>query len=258
MARPQRNNVDYYPFICKEGRGIFYIEQQYGNDGYATWIKILRQLAVTDYHYLNLSEQVDLMFLAAKCHIDEERLKSIINDLVKLGEFDKEFWEKAQIIYSPKFCENIEDAYSKRSNKLLTKEGLRGHLLGLGVNKLDKKKPKGGKNPHSIVEYNKEEDSKEEEIKELFEKFWNLYGKKVGKKTALAEWLKLTDEEINQIFNHVPKYTAATEKQFRKDPERYLKKKTFLDEVIQKQAPTGFTPQNTAHNGNNTIFEDSL
>lgn len=33
MARPQRNNVDYFPFFCKEGKSMFYIEQKYGNDG---------------------------------------------------------------------------------------------------------------------------------------------------------------------------------------------------------------------------------
>ena len=43
MARPERNNVDYFPFLCKEGKAMFYIEQKYGNDGYATWIKLLRQ-----------------------------------------------------------------------------------------------------------------------------------------------------------------------------------------------------------------------
>lgn len=53
MARPERNNVDYFPFICKEGKAMYYIEQKYNNDGYATWVKLLRQLAVTNYHFLN-------------------------------------------------------------------------------------------------------------------------------------------------------------------------------------------------------------
>ena len=56
MARPERNNVDYFPFSCEEGEKMFYIEQTYGNDGFAVFVKILRELARKDFHYLNLSE----------------------------------------------------------------------------------------------------------------------------------------------------------------------------------------------------------
>ena len=65
-----------------------------------------------------------------------------------------------------------------------------------------------------------------------FEDFWNLYDKKVGKPNTMKEWKKLKPLEIDQIFIHVPKYTASKEKQFRKDPERYLRHKTFNDEII--------------------------
>lgn len=68
--------------------------------------------------------------------------------------------------------------------------------------------------------------------KEEFEKFWNLYDKKRGKEKAFYYWQKLTDEEKAKVFEHVPKYVKSTEKQFRKDPERYLRYKTFNDEVI--------------------------
>ena len=65
-----------------------------------------------------------------------------------------------------------------------------------------------------------------------FEDFWNLYDKKVGKPNTMKEWKKLKPLEIDQIFIHVPEYKASKEKQFRKDPERYLKHKTFNDEII--------------------------
>ena len=186
-------------------------------------------------------------------HAQESSFETLINegflqidaDLVSISFLDEQLEERAE---------------KSRKNSINGKKGGR-----------PKKQEKTQKKPNAFNsesetkanesqrEKKREEKRREEKKREeLFNEFWNLYGKKVGRKTALIEWLKLTDEEINQIFNHVPKYTAATEKQFRKDPERYLKKKTFLDEVIQKQAPTGFTPQNTAHNGNNTIFEDTL
>lgn len=122
MASPQRNNVDYFPFLCKEGKAMYFIEKKYKNDGFATWIKILRQLAVTNFHFVNLSDNVEMMFLASKCGINEECLINIINDLCILDEFDKEIWEKYKTIFSQKFIDSIQDAYIRRSNKCVTRK----------------------------------------------------------------------------------------------------------------------------------------
>ncbi len=150
MARPEKNNVEYFPFLCKEGKAMFYIENKYKNDGYATWVKILRQLAVTNNHWLNLSEPIDIMFLASKCHISEEVLIEIIDDLCKLGEFNTLLWKENRIIFSEKFIENIHDAYKKRSNECIDLNGLLLLLSSLGIRKLDKSESDGSVNPHSI------------------------------------------------------------------------------------------------------------
>ena len=133
MARAQKNTVDYFPFLCKEGKSMFYIENKYGNDGFAAWIKILRQMATTNYHYLNLNLQEDWMFLAAKCRVSEQILLDIINDLCRLGEFDDDLWCNNKILVSGKFLENIADAYKKRSTKPPSLPDIRSHLLGLRV-----------------------------------------------------------------------------------------------------------------------------
>lgn len=159
MARPNRNDVDYFPFICKEGKGMYYIENKYGNDGFATWVKILRQLATTNYHYLNLSNESDLMFLASKCKVTEQKLEEIINDLCKLGEFNKELWDGNKILFSEKFIENIQDAYKKRNNKCVDLDSLRALLISLGVNLHSYCIENDTHNPHTILYYTKEEDS---------------------------------------------------------------------------------------------------
>lgn len=138
MARPEKNNVDYFPFFCKEGKSMFYIEQKYGNDGFATWVKILRELAVTDFHYLNLSDEINMMYLSAKCRVDKSVLEIIINDLVKLGQFDAELWELYQVIFSEKFVDSIADAYKKRNNSVICKKALLLLLQGKSIRKLDK------------------------------------------------------------------------------------------------------------------------
>jgi hypothetical protein len=161
MARPQRNSVDYFPFLCKEGTTMYYIEQKYGNDGFATWIKLLRQLAVTDYHYLNLSSKPQVMFLSAKCKVSEETLLLIIQDLCDMGEFEAFLWEESRVIFSTKFVAHVQDAYAKRNNKCIDLPGLLLLLEGLGVRKphkeLGKLPLKGPVNPQRKEEYSKED-----------------------------------------------------------------------------------------------------
>ena len=124
---------------------MFYIEQKYGNDGYATWIKLLRQLAITNDHWINLSDMTELMFLSSKCKISEEVLSNIITDLAKMGEFNHILWSENKILYSEKFILNIQDAYSRRNNKCMQLQDLCLHLLNLGIHNTINK-------PHDVVQ----------------------------------------------------------------------------------------------------------
>lgn len=138
MARPEKTTVEYFPFYCDEGKKMFYIEENYGNDGFATFIKILRELAKSDLHYLNLSKTTTIMFLSAKCKVSKNKLESIIQDLVDLEKFDKLLWEENKIIWCQDFVDSIQDAYIKRKNKCITYQGLLAHLLDLGIRKPSK------------------------------------------------------------------------------------------------------------------------
>lgn len=65
-----------------------------------------------------------------------------------------------------------------------------------------------------------------------FDQFWNLYDKKKGSKDKCEKlWEKLTDEERQKAMDHIPVYqNEQPDKQFRKNPEGYLKDKRFNDE----------------------------
>lgn len=169
MARPQRNSVDYFPFYCEEGKKMYYLEETYGNDGFATFVKLLRELAKTDYHYLDLSKNTTMMFLSAKCKVSLETLNLIIKDLVDLEKFDRVLWEENSIIWCQDFIDSIEDAYIKRKNKCITYDGLLMHLNSLGVRKLSKSKSKGAENTQSKEEYSKEDKIKEDVLYSIYD-----------------------------------------------------------------------------------------
>jgi hypothetical protein len=179
MARPERRNVDYFPHYLSEGKKMYLIEHKYGNDGYAVWFKVLETLATTDDHWLNLNDETNVMFMSAKCRVKEEVLFSILDDLSKLEEISSVLW-KDKIVWSEKFVESIQDAYSRRNNKCMNLHSLCQHLLSLGIHKPSNCKLKGNNKPQSKVNNNKLEESIEErqsKFAETLKPYVDKYGR---------------------------------------------------------------------------------
>lgn len=66
-----------------------------------------------------------------------------------------------------------------------------------------------------------------------FEDFWNLYDKKVGRTKAEKLWAKLSEKEKADCMAYIPLYKQAqSDKQYRKNPETFLRNKSFYDEII--------------------------
>lgn len=82
-----------------------------------------------------------------------------------------------------------------------------------------------------------------------FSDWYNAYDKKRDAGLCETEWGRLTDEERWQAMQHTPHYTAANPKQFRKDPIRYLKNKSWNDEIISRHEPAPIYANNNRRNG---------
>lgn len=66
-----------------------------------------------------------------------------------------------------------------------------------------------------------------------FDEFWNAYDKKVGKSKAMKLWAKLTNKEKAACLDYLPQYKVAQpDKQYRKNPETFLRNKCWNDELI--------------------------
>jgi len=135
-GRPKKNTVDYFPHMMGEGKKMAYIETKYGNDGYATWFKILETLAKTEDHYLNLNDEINAMYLCGKCRTTMELMYAIINDLVKLNVFDSDLWQH-KILWSEDFIESIRDTYKRRQSVALDKMDLCIHLVNINSINVD-------------------------------------------------------------------------------------------------------------------------
>lgn len=72
-----------------------------------------------------------------------------------------------------------------------------------------------------------------------FEKFWDLYNKKVDSKKCKDKFIKLSKNEIDNIFEKLPLYIKATpEIQYRKNPLTWLNGKCWEDSIINKKPQT--------------------
>ena len=66
-----------------------------------------------------------------------------------------------------------------------------------------------------------------------FIEWWNLYDKKTTKKESSVYFKKhITDELFKKIMEHTKEYIKSSDKVYRLDPIRYLKRNKWEDEII--------------------------
>lgn len=83
-----------------------------------------------------------------------------------------------------------------------------------------------------------------------FDKFWDLYDYKKGKKEDVCKaFNKLPEEDKALIMVYIPKYIASTpDKQYRKYPSSFLNQKGWLDEISVKKTASARST-NPGYNG---------
>lgn len=70
-----------------------------------------------------------------------------------------------------------------------------------------------------------------------FDHFWNLYDKKVGRPKSEKLWAKLSAKEKKACLDYIPLYKQAQpDKTFRKNPETFLRNKSWQDEIIYRHS----------------------
>ncbi|MCM1577093.1 MAG: hypothetical protein NC035_08980 [Bacteroides sp.] len=101
---------------------------------------------------------------------------------------------------------------------------------------------------------NFEKKEKPEKVKSDFENFWEIYDKKVGRKSAERMWGKLNKSQKVKIFEKLPAYIAATpDKQYRMNPSTFINpaNERWEDELNPSQSHERYNAGNSQERKNN-------
>jgi len=122
MARPERKDVDYFPFYVKDGRTLFILENKYGCMGTGFFTNIMRFLCQTPDHHFCINDDSDRLFFFSKTKCDEESGTAMLDLMAKTGKIYGPLWVSSRVIVSPDLLTSLKDAYVKRKNTIITIE----------------------------------------------------------------------------------------------------------------------------------------
>ena len=242
MARSESHTVPYFPFYVKDGRTLFLLESKYQCKGTGFFTNVMRVLSNTPDHHVCLENELDrrMFFAGVKC--DEESALDMITMMVITGKLDRELWDKKQVVFSEDFRLSIEDAYRKRSNKIITKSEIYA-FYGLSSGNTPEQSAgnpdnsagnplNSGSYPQSKVEKSKVKErrgeeipplpvdnSRREEAEILVAEFYAALSKKIGRKICpgddediLAEkLLEKQEASLDDASGMIPVYLSCTD-----------------------------------------------
>jgi hypothetical protein len=169
---------------------------------------------------------------------------SAFNDLVEFGFID--LIEKSKNQYSSNIIalSDFNKANDKALNKALIK-----HTTKQSESTLQS-------TGESISSIDIQETNIQETKKQRFEDFWNLYDKKVERKSCYNKFMKLDLKVIEKIINVVPSYVKSTpDLKYRKNPETWINGECWNDEIKETdKKEEGYTLANGSKISTNFAF----
>ena len=263
MARPERRDVDYFPFYIKEGKTLSILDGKYGCKGLGFFTHLLRLFSRTPNHHIQIEKASDMMYFFVTTRCDEESGLDMINVMVETGKLDRDLWEQKKVLASKDYLDSIQDAYKKRNNDCITIEEIKlfygvsvhGNIECEGLP--DTETPpstqlsvvSGGDNPQRKEKKRKEKKIRDDIYNEYIFKINPLRKSKQRAVSNIKFHLKkhTHDDIVKSILNYQSTITN-TDSQFRKDPANFFGKselyfKDYLPGVFDPKESVAY--QNT-------------
>jgi len=262
MGRPTKTGLDYFPLDVVMDDCIELIETEHGLAGFSIVIKLWQKIYKNGY-YLDWSEDVARLF-AHRINAELTLINSVINSCFYRNIFNESLYKSHNVLTSAGIQKRyiiacvaskrksisvssdlcllpteltqyiteftpfppVVSAQSKVKETKVKENNMRTELCATQTPKVsdtsippDDHKPKDDKG--SVAE------------EYPFSEFWEFYDKKKDKQRAEKVYKKISLRDRKCIFNTLQAYKDSTpDKQYRKNPETYLRNRTWEDEII--------------------------
>jgi hypothetical protein len=248
MARTNKVGIDYFPFDVDffNDEKVEFTSARFGVKGEIIAIRLLCKIYRNGYYTEWNDDESTLLAKRAGDGITPTLVSEIVKELVKRGFFDRSLFDRFGILTS----NGIQKRYFEITSRYKQIDVIQEYLLVNLENKdnvyiIHINADINGNNVDSCTQIEIENKLKlktnnaaliNADINNYFsfEKFWDLYDKKVGDKLKLQKkFSRLSKKDISAIFEFIPRYKyAVPDKQFRKNPETFLNQKSWNDEII--------------------------
>jgi len=266
MARPQKNNADYFPHDNNmwSDRKIVALRNRFGLIGYAVWNLLLETLCESENFEITFDES-EAELLANFWGIEPEKLKEMLTLMERLKLIEKD----GDLLWSNRLRDRLKPVLDERerkrkwSRKRWQKDGsseesdVENEVLD-GNNPSDSEETPASSIPkESKGEEKKSKKSKKEKTfmtKEDFENFWKEYPKKQSKQKAQEKFLKLPREHLPKILQAIREQKKSTEwqkdgGQFIPHPTTWINAKRWEDDISSYNFSHGKNQSNSGHSG---------
>ncbi len=122
MGRHLKQTVEYFPHDANasQGRTLTILYNHFGHEGISAWWQLLEIISSTGNHIIEVRNQENIEFMAAKMRLKPERMMEIFHKMADLDAIDRDLFEH-KIIWCQKLIERLEPVYKTRKQDLPTK-----------------------------------------------------------------------------------------------------------------------------------------
>ena len=125
MARPRKTGLDYFSLDVDFDEKVDAIEIQFGNDGFAVFVKSLQSCYKTEDGEFDCSEVFRRTTAAKRANVSVERWLEIVQYAADIGLFSKKDWDERKVITSQGIKKRIDAVSADRKAARLRKEASR-------------------------------------------------------------------------------------------------------------------------------------
>ena len=140
MPRPLKHTVDCFPHFVNAGKTLLILQNEFGNDGYAFWFKLISLLCKTNGQVYDYNNPASWRLLLAETSVSEDIANKVLQLLADIEAIDPELYLK-KISWVLHLVDNLSDIFTRRRNGSIPEKPLIVNKNPVNVNKKPQTRP---------------------------------------------------------------------------------------------------------------------